>query len=160
MLAPPSGERTNEKHDTIETKHAPGDGRYEVADSLPEPGTPERIAAERKLVRKLDRRVLPTIIVIYIMNYIDRQGVTTARLQGLEDDLHLTDIQYATILAILYVTYCPAQIPSNMILNYVTRPSLYIGSCVVLWGLTSAMTGVTHNFGEILTCRIFIGIPE
>ncbi|KAJ8079920.1 hypothetical protein PM082_016745 [Marasmius tenuissimus] len=160
MLAPPSGEKTNEKHDTIETKHAPGDGRYEVADSLPEPGTPERIAAERKLVRKLDRRVLPTIIVIYIMNYIDRQGVTTARLQGLEDDLHLTDIQYATILAILYVTYCPAQIPSNMILNYVTRPSLYIGSCVVLWGLTSAMTGVTHNFGEILTCRIFIGIPE
>ena len=30
-----------------------------------------RIAAERHLVRKLDMRLLPTIIVIYIMNYID-----------------------------------------------------------------------------------------
>jgi hypothetical protein len=38
---------------------------------LPEPGTPERIVAERRLVRKLDTRLLPTIIIIYIMNYID-----------------------------------------------------------------------------------------
>jgi hypothetical protein len=38
---------------------------------LPEPGSPERLLAERKLVRKLDARLLPTIILIYIMNYID-----------------------------------------------------------------------------------------
>ncbi|KAL0574877.1 hypothetical protein V5O48_007089 [Marasmius crinis-equi] len=148
-----------EKDDSFETSRAP-DGHYELEDALPEPGSPERIAAERRLVRKLDMRVLPTIIVIYIMNYIDRNGITTARLQGLEHDLQLTEIQYSVILSILYATYCPAQIPSNMILNYVTRPSLYIGACVVGWGLTSAMTGVTHNFAGILTCRIFIGLPE
>lgn len=39
--------------------------------ALPETGTPERILAERKLVRKLDTRVLPTIFFIFIMNYID-----------------------------------------------------------------------------------------
>ncbi|KAK7054438.1 hypothetical protein VNI00_003636 [Paramarasmius palmivorus] len=136
------------------------DELYQLEEPLPAPGTPERIAAERKLVRKLDMRVLPTIIVIYIMNYIDRNGITTARLQGLEEDLQLSDIQYSVILSILYVTYCPAQIPSNMALNYVTRPSLYIGACVAAWGLVSAMTGLTHSFGGILACRIFIGLPE
>jgi hypothetical protein len=30
-----------------------------------------RAAAERRLVRKLDTRLLPTIVVIFIMNYID-----------------------------------------------------------------------------------------
>jgi len=30
-----------------------------------------RSSAERKLVRKLDMRLLPTIVLIYIMNYID-----------------------------------------------------------------------------------------
>ena len=30
-----------------------------------------RVDAERHLVRKLDMRLLPTIILIYIMNYID-----------------------------------------------------------------------------------------
>ncbi|KAG0693959.1 major facilitator superfamily domain-containing protein [Suillus ampliporus] len=119
-----------------------------------------RQAAERRLVRKLDFRLLPTIVIIFIMNYIDRVAITSARLKGLETDLGLTDIQYDTVVAILYVSYCPAQIPSNMLLNYVTRPTFYIGTCVVLWGLTSALTGVTHNFAGIIACRLFIGIPE
>lgn len=40
-------------------------------DPLPAEGTPERFHAERKLVRKLDTRVLPIVVLIYIMNYID-----------------------------------------------------------------------------------------
>ncbi|KAG2153348.1 major facilitator superfamily domain-containing protein [Suillus clintonianus] len=119
-----------------------------------------RQAAERRLVRKLDFRLLPTIVLIFIMNYIDRVAITSARLKGLESDLGLTDLQYYTVVAILYVSYCPAQIPSNMLLNYVTRPTFYIGTCVVLWGVTSALTGVTHNFAGIIACRIFIGLPE
>jgi MFS family permease len=119
-----------------------------------------RQAAERKLVRKLDFRLLPTIVIIFIMNYIDRVAITSARLKGLESDLGMTDLQYYTVVAILYVSYCPAQIPSNMLLNYVTRPTFYIGTCVVLWGLTSALTGVTHNFAGIVACRVFIGLPE
>ena len=38
---------------------------------LPAHGSRERLLAERKLVRKLDMRLIPTIFVIYIMNYID-----------------------------------------------------------------------------------------
>ncbi|KAF8074021.1 MFS general substrate transporter [Lyophyllum atratum] len=145
---------------------------------LPEPGTPERIEAERRLVRKLDTRMLPAIVVIYIMNYIDRTGITTARLKGMQEDLHISgsdpfaperstfsltcpaDIQYAAVIAVLYASYCPAQIPSNMLLNYITRPAFYIGSCVVLWGITSALTGITKNFTGIVLCRLFIGLPE
>jgi hypothetical protein len=49
-----------------------GAGKYpEDDDGLPLPGTRERIMAEKGLVRKLDSRLLPTIFVIYIMNYID-----------------------------------------------------------------------------------------
>ncbi|KAE9407361.1 MFS general substrate transporter [Gymnopus androsaceus JB14] len=129
-------------------------------DPLPLEGTPERLLAERKLVRRLDTRVMPTIILIYIMNYIDRNAITTARLKGLEQDLHLSDLQYNVVLSILYVTYCPVQIPSNMMLNWIKRPSLYIGLCVVVWGLTSTMTGVTQSYGGILATRLCIGIPE
>ncbi|EGO00930.1 hypothetical protein SERLA73DRAFT_50208 [Serpula lacrymans var. lacrymans S7.3] len=118
-----------------------------------------RAAGERKLLRKLDMRLMPTIVVIYLMNYIDRVAVTSARLKGLEADLGLTDVQYDTVVAILYASYCPAQIPSNIVSNSV-MPTLYIGTCVVLWGLTSAMTGITKNFAGIMACRVFIGLPE
>jgi hypothetical protein len=93
--------------------------------------------------------------------FSQRTAVTAARLRGLEKDLGLSgefsfsglwriiesfrvDIEYQTVLAILYVTYCTLQVPSNMILNKVARPSLYVGTCVVLWGLVSALTGVSR----------------
>lgn len=42
---------------------------------LPAPGTRERAMAEKKLLRKLDTRLLPTIFIIYIMNYTDVCGL-------------------------------------------------------------------------------------
>jgi len=47
-----------------------------------------------------------------------------------------------------------------MILNRVKWPSVYIGTCVVLWGITSAAAAATTNFTGILLCRVFIGLPE
>ncbi|KIJ65885.1 hypothetical protein HYDPIDRAFT_174700 [Hydnomerulius pinastri MD-312] len=150
----PGSEKKRESYDEDVGAVISESGDYEVL-------RPEvRQAAERRLVRKLDFRLLPTIVVIFLMNYIDRVAITSARLKGLEADLGLTDVQYDTVVAILYASYCPAQIPSNMILNYVRRPTFYIGTCVVLWGLTSALTGVTKNFAGILACRVFIGLPE
>ncbi|KAJ7069337.1 MFS general substrate transporter [Mycena amicta] len=146
----------NEKEEVVLEEHSD----VPTLPPLPGPGTPERVALERRLIRKLDYRLLPTIFIIYIMNYIDRNGITTARLKGLEQDLGLSDLQYSVVLSILFVSYCPFQVPSNMILNYVTRPSWYIGFCVMGWGLTSLLTGVTKNYGGILACRIFIGLPE
>ncbi|KAI0653992.1 MFS general substrate transporter [Cubamyces menziesii] len=119
-----------------------------------------RAAAERRLVRILDWRLLPTIVLIFIMNYIDRTAVTAARLKGLEQDLGMSDIQYSVILAVLYASYVPAQIPSNMILNRITRPSYYIPFCVVIWGLTSALTGVSKTYAGMVVARIFVGLPE
>jgi len=45
---------------------------------LPEPGSHERMLAEKALLRKLDMRLLPTIFVIFIMNYIDVRASFTS----------------------------------------------------------------------------------
>nr|GAT50483.1 tartrate transporter [Mycena chlorophos] len=119
-----------------------------------------RQEAEKNLLRKLDMRLIPAIFVIYVMNYVNRTAITAARLKGLEHDLHLTDIQYNVVLSILFITLSLAQPPSNMILNKVTRPSVYIGCCVIAWGLASALSGVVTNYAGILVCRLFIGLPE
>lgn len=66
----------------------------------------ERDQLEKKLIRKIDIRILPMIVVMYILNYIDRYGsfstfyrtttkqyarnnIASARFAGLEDDLKL-----------------------------------------------------------------------
>ncbi|PPQ83616.1 hypothetical protein CVT25_006301 [Psilocybe cyanescens] len=122
---------------------------------LPEAGSPERILAERRLVRKLDMRLLPTIFLIFIMNYVDRNGVTTARLKGMQQDLRLSDVQYSTVIAILFVSYCPAQIPSNMAFAIYRHMYMSVGL-----DESPHWCMITKNFAGIIACRIFIGLPE
>ena len=54
----------------------------------------ERDRLERALVRKIDFRLLPMIILMYIMNYLDRNNIASARLAGLETELNLSSVQY------------------------------------------------------------------
>jgi hypothetical protein len=62
--------------------------------------TPERRAiVEKKLKRKLDARC-SLFVLIYIMNYLDRNNIAAARLGGLQEDLGIDNTQYATCLSI------------------------------------------------------------
>lgn len=54
----------------------------------------ERILAEAKLRKKIDTRLLPMIILMYIMNYLDRNNIAAVRLAGLQDELNLSSVQY------------------------------------------------------------------
>ncbi|KAK6386302.1 hypothetical protein LTS17_001877 [Exophiala oligosperma] len=102
--------------------------------------TEEELHIEKKLRLKIDMLVMPLVILVYLMNYIDRNNYAAARLQGLEQDLHLTGDQYQVGLSILFVAYVLMQVPSNALLNYSGRPSWYLGFFVCAWGLVSALT--------------------
>ncbi|KAJ7179948.1 major facilitator superfamily domain-containing protein, partial [Mycena crocata] len=112
-----------------------------------------RADVERRLLRKLDTR-MSILVLIYILNYIDRNNASAARLYGFERDLNLTDTQFASVLSILYVGYVIMQIPSNMFLDYIGRPSIYLPGAMMVWGLISVSTG---NFKGVMYTRFFIG---
>ncbi|OCH90936.1 MFS general substrate transporter [Obba rivulosa] len=122
-------------------------------------GHEARKELEKKLLRKLDLR-MSILIVIYILNYIDRNNASAARLRGFEADLHLVGQQFNTLLSILYVGYILMQIPSNMLLNRIGRPSLYLPCCMIIWGTISILTGITTNFIGALLTRFFLGFVE
>ncbi|KAE8539122.1 hypothetical protein D1P53_005494 [Cryptococcus gattii VGV] len=84
----------------------------------------ERNALERKIVRKMDLIVLPIIMILYILNYIDRQNLAVSKLQGIMIDLDLTTQQFATCVSVLFAGYLPFQIPSNYIISRIPRPGL------------------------------------
>jgi hypothetical protein len=44
-------------------------------------------------------------ILVYILNYVDRNALPQARIQGLEDDIGLVGVQYNVCLSILFVGY-------------------------------------------------------
>lgn len=50
--------------------------------------------AETKLVRKLDRYIIPPVMLLYLVSFLDRVNIGNARLYGLEEDLGLHGSQF------------------------------------------------------------------
>ncbi|KAJ5649516.1 uncharacterized protein N7484_003239 [Penicillium longicatenatum] len=122
--------------------------------------TEEEKVIERKLRVRIDSLIMPLVVLVYLLNYIDRNNYAAAKLQGLTEELHLTDTQYQTGLSVLFVAYILMQVPSNLLLNYMGRPSLYLGFFVCAWGLVSALTSQVKSYGGIVACRFLLGLVE
>ncbi|CAK1361795.1 putative transporter [Cercospora beticola] len=123
----------------------------------------ERAIREKKLRRKIDARLLPPVIIMYILNYLDRNNIATARISGtpsLEEDLGLTNSQYQTCVSILFVGYILMQVPSNLFLNKVGKPALFLPGAMVIWGIISLCTAAARNFTDLVVIRFFLGFVE
>lgn len=131
-----------------------------MPDSIRELDPDDAARLEKGLVRKIDLLILPTIGILYILNYIDRQNLSAAKLQGIMEDLNMNEQQFATAISILFVGYLPFQIPSNLIITKISRPGLYICSAVIIWGTISAATAAVNTYTQLLIVRAFLGVVE
>jgi predicted MFS family arabinose efflux permease len=123
--------------------------------------TPDELARlGRRATLKMDMAIMPIVVIMYILNYLDRQNIASAKLAGLEEDLNMNDTQYQTAVSILFVGYILMQVPSNMILGVISWPGLYICVGVGLWGTISACMAAAQNFSGLIAARFFIGIVE
>lgn len=116
-------------------------------------------AVSKRIVRKLDMTLMPIIWLLYLFNYLDRNSIATAKINGLEEHLKLSGTEYSTAVSILNAGYMIMQIPSNMILTRV-RPSLYLPIWACVWSIISAATASVNNFGQLIAVRILLGIAE
>jgi MFS family permease len=115
--------------------------------------------AEKRLVSKLDRYIIPTVMMAYLLCFLDRVNIGNARLYGLEADLGLTGSQYQTAVSLLFVTYVLVEVPSNLVLKKFT-PSRWISIITVGWGIISTLTGIVQNFAGLVVCRLLMGLVE
>jgi sugar phosphate permease len=96
---------------------------------------------------------------MYWLNYLDRNAIALAKINGIQEDLNLSGSQYQTCVSILFVGYILGQIPSNMLLTRV-RPSWYMASAMGLWAIVSTLTGIAKDFKGLFLTRFFLGVTE
>lgn len=126
----------------------------------PPPMTEERLVIEKKLKRKIDMTILPCVLFMYILNYLDRNNIAAAKLGGMMEDLGLTASQFSTCQILLFAGYIPATIPSNILLEKVGRPRFFISGAMLLWGVLSACVTKVNSFAGLCVLRVFIGVFE
>ncbi|TLD11721.1 hypothetical protein PspLS_11763 [Pyricularia sp. CBS 133598] len=121
---------------------------------------PDQLAEQKKkLLRKVDRRLLPLLILMYLFNFLDRSNLAQARQGTLEADLGMAGTDFNLATSIFFIGYLLMQLPSNMIITRV-RPSLYLAGVTVLWGVVSACNGATRKFTDLIVVRFFLGFVE
>ncbi|KAI8629911.1 major facilitator superfamily domain-containing protein [Xylariaceae sp. FL1651] len=113
----------------------------------------------KKLVRKVDVRLVPMLALLYLISQLDRANIGNAKIEGLNKDLGLTGIQYNIVTSIFFVPYVLFELPSNAILKKCSRPSYYLGTLTTIWGVIMLSHGFVKNYGQ-LAVRILLGTFE
>src|SRR5689334_482878 len=109
------------------------EGRTEVVDFHQE--IVEETQVRRRLTRKLDFILLPTIFLLDMFSLLERSNIGNARIQGLEKDLHVDpdSNRFNILLSCFWATYIPAAVVSNVVMQKFA-PSSYLSCLSILSG--------------------------
>ncbi|CAO1637823.1 unnamed protein product [Sympodiomycopsis kandeliae] len=109
--------------------------------------------------RKLDLRAVPPLLLMWLFNFIDRTSIGNARIAGMEKDLGLKGLQFNTALAVFYIFYILAEVPSNLVLKRIGA-NIWLPSIIIAWGIITTLTGIVKNYAGLLVIRSFLGLSE
>ncbi|KAB8229881.1 hypothetical protein BDV23DRAFT_178995 [Aspergillus alliaceus] len=96
------------------------------------------------------------LILMHLLNILDRNNLSQARLDTLEKDLGVQGTDYNLATSILFVGYLLTQLPSNLLLTRV-RPSVIPGVCK---GHLGCELCPSSGYSIICWLRFFLGFVE
>ncbi|KAI5362402.1 Putative major facilitator superfamily, MFS transporter superfamily [Septoria linicola] len=146
----------NENRNSLDKAKAVGqNGQHDFASRDPEWVD----STNKRLLRKIDLHLLPLLIVMYLLNFLDRSNLAQAREGTLEADLGMKGTDFNLATSIFFIGYLIMQLPSNMVITRV-RPSLYLAGATTLWGVVSTCNAAVHSFTGLVVVRFMLGFVE
>lgn len=116
-------------------------------------------AEAKRVLRKVDKRILPILVVIYLMQYLDKNGINYASAYGLEEGVNLQGQDYSWLSSIFYFGYMGAQYPAGYLMQ--RFPTAKVLSATTLgWGVILMTTPACNNFAGIAVNRFLLGALE
>ncbi len=119
---------------------------------------PAAIAVETKTIQKLRVRILPFVLLLFVVALIDRNNVSFAALT-MNQELGITSQQFGLMFGIFYFGYFIFEIPSNLLLHRVGA-RVWIARILISWGIVATLSGVVHTAHQLYIVRFFLGLAE
>lgn len=114
--------------------------------------------SEQRLFRRVSRRLLPFLFLLYVVAFLDRVNIGFARLQ-MNADLGFSDTVYGTGAGIFFVGYVLFEVPSNLLL-YRYGARTWIARILIVWGLISTAMCLVRDAGSFYFMRFLLGVGE
>lgn len=113
----------------------------------------------KRVLRKIDRRLLPILVVVYLLQYMDKNGINYASAYGLQEGTNLQGQQYAWLSSIFYFGYMFAQYPAGYLMQRFPTAKVLSLTCLG-WGIILMTTPACNNFAGIAANRFLLGALE
>jgi MFS transporter, ACS family, tartrate transporter len=120
--------------------------------------SPALTDTERRVFAKIGWRLMPILIVSYILNYLDRTNVSFAALT-MNEAIGLTAAQFGLGSGIFFLGYCLLEVPSNLAL-YRVGARMWISRIMISWGLVSAAMSLASGPTSFYVLRALLGAAE
>src|SRR5580765_4559947 len=114
--------------------------------------------SEERIFKKCAWRLIPLMMLLFVINFIDRTNVGIAALT-MNRDLGFSPEIFGFGAGILFVGYGLFQIPSNLMLARVGA-RLWIFFILLSWGLLSAASALVSGLLSFYALRFLLGVAE
>lgn len=116
-------------------------------------------AEERRVLRRIDARILPLILGAYFFQQLDKSSLSYVSIFGIMEDAHLTSMQYSWLGSVLYFAQLIFQ-PLAALLLVKLPTGKVIGTAALGWGICASLMAACTNFPSLLVLRFLLGSFE
>ncbi|KAF4431487.1 Major facilitator superfamily [Fusarium acutatum] len=130
---------------------------YYRQSQLMDPARREEVA--KKVLRKIDFILLPSMCLIYLLSFLDKQTLNYASAYGLKKDLNLVGNNYSWIASVTNIGYLVGSYPSSICLQKLPIGK-FISCMLICWGALLVSTVGAKNFAGMMVLRFLLGALE
>jgi MFS transporter, ACS family, tartrate transporter len=119
---------------------------------VPRAVTPEIVT------RKVRRRIVPFVFILFIIAALDRNNIGFAALT-MNAQLGIDSQQYGFIAGMFFPGYILFEVPSNLLL-YRLGARTWIARILISWGVVAIATGFVQTATHLYVARFLLGVAE
>ncbi|MGI9123764.1 MAG: MFS transporter [Mycobacterium sp.] len=113
---------------------------------------------EARTLRRVTVRLVPLLMALYFVNYLDRTNLGIAKAE-ISADLQLSATLFGLASGIFFIGYVLVEVPSNLALvRFGARR--WLARIAVSWGIVAVAIGFAPNATTLLVLRFLLGVAE
>ncbi|KAJ9119805.1 hypothetical protein QFC24_005518 [Naganishia onofrii] len=149
-----------EKSDGKHHLHA-GTGQVDAAAALAAKAVGHQLdpVLAKKLLRKIDKNLLPLMMVLYMMQFVDKTTLGSSSILGIKTDTHLTTTEYNLLGSLFYIAYLAFEWPQNIALQRFPVGK-WMSFNITLWAIFLCCFAACKNFAGLAILRFGLGMCE
>jgi len=118
----------------------------------------EQPPIERQVMAKMAARLLPILVIMFLIAFIDRQNVGFAKLQ-MRQDLGMTEAAYGLASSLFFIGYLIFEVPSTLALHRFGA-RVWLARIMLTWGAITVVMGFTRSMPIFCVLRFALGVAE